>query len=176
MYRFLRSLHKIVGLIGSLFLITISVTGFLLALKGQFTAIKPATTKGTSVGIADMVHPGVALEAAFAKNLPGLATMKDINRLELHADKNVYKITSKEYFHEVQVDAGTGKVLSVGTRNDQLFENIHDLSFFKPVFRETVLPFIALILFILGTSGVIIYFVPVFRRIKHRKTLATVKR
>ncbi|MEQ1934256.1 MAG: PepSY-associated TM helix domain-containing protein, partial [Fimbriimonadaceae bacterium] len=127
MYRFLRSLHKIAGLVGSLFLITISVTGFLLALKGQFTAIKPATSKGTALATPEeVIHPHVAMEAAYAQKLPGLSKLDDIYRLELHADKHVYKIVSKDNFQEVQVDAGTGKVISVGTRNDQLLENIHD--------------------------------------------------
>jgi len=90
--------------------------------------------------------------------------MGDVDRLEYHAKKNVYKILAKTGYDEVQIDGTSGKVLSVGKRNDQMFEDIHDLSFFHPVLRETALPVIAVILFVLGTSGVTMYFVPIARR------------
>lgn len=173
MYRWMRSVHKIAGLVGSLFLILIAVTGFLLALKGVIGGIRPPTEKGIKIdSLAAAVHPNVAVQSAFSKGLPGLTKLDHVDRFEFHADKGVYKILSKEGYHEVQVDAGTGDVLAVGRRNDQMFEDIHDLSFLHPALRETVLPVVAALLFSLGCTGLVMYFVPVFRRAKHRKTKA----
>lgn len=170
MYRRLRVLHRICGLIGALFLILISVTGFALALKSIVPAIKAPTQKGAKIDSPrDLVHPHVVMTSAFGVGLPELAEPKHIDRLELHNSKNIYKVTSKEGYHEVQIDGATGKVLSVSKRNDQLLENIHDLSFFNESFRVYILPIVALMLFILGVSGLVIYFTPIFRRIQFKR-------
>ena len=171
MYRWIRTLHKITGVAGSLFLILIAVTGFFLALKRIVPGIRPPTLKGSVKTIEQAVHPTAAVEAAVSAGLSGLSNVSDIDRFEIHMDKGVYKIISKTNFHEVQVDMGTGQVLGVGTRNDQLIENIHDLSFIEPRLRETLLPVVALALFALGASGLSIYFVPILRRRKHRRSM-----
>lgn len=172
MYKLLRNLHKVSGLVGSLFLVTISVTGFVLALKAQLPNVRPATQKGAKIErLSEAVHPSVALEAALGVGLPLLAKLDDVDRFEYHAGKNVYKIHSVAGYHEVQVDGGSGKVLQVGRRNDQFMEDVHDLSIFHPALREVVLPVIGVVLFFLGVSGVVMYFVPVARRIKHRRSV-----
>ena len=171
MYRRLRVLHRICGLIGAVFLIVISITGFLLALKGQVSAIKVPTQKGTKVATSqDIIHPAKVLEVVFGLGIAELAEASHIDRLELHLSKNVYKVTSKEGYHEVQVDVASGKVLSIGTRNDQLLEDIHDLSYFNPAFRIWLLPVVATLLFALGTTGLTIYFTPIVRRIQFKKS------
>ncbi|MBL8065243.1 MAG: PepSY domain-containing protein [Chthonomonadaceae bacterium] len=170
MYRLLRATHKVAGLVGSLFLILIALTGFLLALKSKISGVRPPTQEGGALAsLADAVHPEQAGLAATSLGLVGLTQQAHIDRFEYHASDRIYKILSKENYHEVQVDAASGKVLSVGKRNDQFFEDIHDLSFFHPILRVTVAPVVAIILFVLGVSGVAMYFVPVFRRQKFRR-------
>jgi uncharacterized iron-regulated membrane protein len=173
MYRWVRTLHKITGVAGSLFLILIALTGFFLALKRIIPGIRPATLKGSVTAVEQAVHPTSAVEAAVSMGLSGLSSASDVDRFEIHMDKGVYKVIAKTNFHEVQVDMGTGKVLGVGTRNDQLIENIHDLSFIDPSLRETLLPVVALALFTLGASGLAIYIVPILRRRKHRRSAQT---
>jgi uncharacterized iron-regulated membrane protein len=164
-------LHRICGLIGAIFLIVISITGFLLALKGQVSAIKVPTQKGTQVATSqDIIHPAKALEVVFGLGIAELAEAGHVDRLELHLSKNVYKVTSKEGYHEVQVDVASGRILSVGTRKDQLLEDIHDLSYFNPAFRIWVLPVVATLLFALGTTGLYIYFNPIVRRIQFNRS------
>lgn len=173
MFRFFRAAHKVAGLVGSLFLILIGITGFVLALKSVVPSIRIPTQKGTEIASpAELIHPSLAFEAAFSQGIPELKSVDDVDRFELHAGKNVYKIHSKEGYHEVQVDAGTAKVLSVGKRNDQFMEDVHDLSFFHPTLRETLLPVVAVCLTLLGFSGLVIYFIPVIRRAKHKKKAA----
>lgn len=167
MYKTLRSLHKWVGLIACLFLMVISATGWLLAIKGNVSWMRPDTADGGTISdLTEVVSVALAADAAFALGLPGLMSPKDIDRMEYRAKENVYKILSKENYHEVQVDGADGKVLSVGRRNDQLSEDIHDLSFFADWMHAWVLPWVAAGLFFLGLSGVVMYFVPVVRRWK----------
>jgi len=170
MYKFLRNLHKYIGLGACVFLMVISVTGFFLAIKGNVDWMRPKSQTGGEVtSLTDVIGVGVALESAFAVGIPELKSDEDVDRFEYHADKNIYKIISKEGYHEVQIDGSDGKVLSQGKRFDQLNEDIHDLSFFADVAHAWVLPWVAVFLFFLGLSGVIMFFVPVFRRWKFKK-------
>jgi uncharacterized iron-regulated membrane protein len=167
----LRSIHRTVGLAGSLCMLTLSATGFVLALKAELPNVRPPTRsyKGEP-DIASMVHPSDALQAATALGLDGLEGIKDVGRFEYHAKGHVYKVLSKTNYHEVQVDGATGEVVQVSRRNDQMFEDIHDLSFLHPSLRTYVLPFVAASLFVLGVTGVWMYFVPVVRRARFRRS------
>ncbi len=169
MYHNLRWIHKWFGLVCCLFLALISLTGFFLALKSNLDWIRPATQKGGEMtGIGPSVSVGTALEAAFAQGIPELASPDDVDRIELHYSKNVYKVTSAKGYHEVQVDGESGKVVSVGKRADQFFEDIHDLSFFTEPARHWVLPYVAAGLFTLSVTGGYMFFVPIYRRWKHK--------
>lgn len=88
--------------------------------------------------------------------------------MEIHFDKGVVKVTSKEGFKEVQVCTNTGKVLGDGTRWDQFAENVHDLRVFHINLRDYLLPFVALGLFGLACTGLGIAAVPVIRRRRFR--------
>lgn len=173
MYRTFRKLHRTIGVINALFLIAIAITGFLLALKRQIPWMRPATQDGTAVErITEWVAPVTAVEAAVALGLPSLKSLSDVDRLELHVKNGVYKVTTVDQYDEVQVDAGTGRVLSVAKRNDQLVEDVHDLSFVDPALRVYVLPAVATLLFGLGVSGLVMYFVPIARRARFRGSQA----
>lgn len=170
MFRRLRSLHKWVGVFAALFLALISATGFLLAIKGKSTAIRPDTQKGQKLErFADVIGLDVAAQAAIRVGLPELRSLSDIDRFEYHVGKNVFKVLSAKAYHEVQVCGATGKVLSVGKRNDQLFEDIHDLSFFSDVLYDWWLPVVAVGLFVLSVSGLYMFGVPVVRRWKYER-------
>ncbi|HZH98731.1 MAG TPA: hypothetical protein VEX38_07145, partial [Fimbriimonadaceae bacterium] len=69
----------------------------------------------------------------------------------------------------------TGRVLSVLNRNDQLIEDIHDLSFFHDLARIYWLPFVAVALALLAATGIWIYIDPVLRRRRFKKKQASGK-
>jgi uncharacterized iron-regulated membrane protein len=170
-YHRLRALHRWVGLIGSIFLIVISATGFLLATKGSIGWIRPAEKDGTEISsLAEVVSNHQAAEAAFALGIPELQTMAHIDRIDYRPKSNVFKVVSKEGYHEVQVDGKTGKVVNKAYRLDQLSEDIHDMSFFHDSLNTYWLPVVALLLLTLGITGVYIFFVPVWRRWKFAKS------
>lgn len=170
MFHKLRFLHKWIGLIACLFLVLLSVSGFFLAVKSQFDWMRPKAQQGGEIAnFNDVIPVGVALDAAFAEGLDGLETPDDIDRFEYHAEDNIYKVLSKENYHEVQVDGASGAVLNVGKRNDQLTEDLHTMAYFSDFFNVFILPIIAIFLFILGVTGVIMFFTPIVRRWKFKR-------
>lgn len=152
-------------------MILVSTTGLLLAWKKKADWLQPPTQMGASLDSPSQISSlDKIASAVFAKGIPELKSLDDIDRFELHTGKGVFKITSKTGYHEVQVHAVTAEVLSVSKRNDQMVEDIHDLSFFNEGFRETVLPVVALCLITLGISGIIMFFTPIYRRWQFNRT------
>lgn len=165
MYHLFRSLHRWVGLFASVFLLGIGVTGFLLATKGSVGWIRPPERQGQPVDHAgQIVSVQAATEVAFAQNLPQLQAMTDVDRVDYRPKSNVFKVVSKEGYHEVQVCGKTGEVLQVASRNDQLTEDIHDLSFVHGAATAWVLPLVAVCLTYLAGSGIGIFITPIVRR------------
>lgn len=176
MFRNTRVIHRWLGVISSLFLIVLAITGLLLAVKKRFAWIQPPAQKGTELSSMHEVVPlGQVAEAVFDQKIPELQKHDDFYRFELHADKNLFKVMSKEGYHEVQVDAKTGKVLSVAKRNDNLIESIHDLSWVHPTLHDWGLPLVALSLFVLGSSGIYMFSVPVVRRWRYERSKTAIK-
>ncbi|MCW5936452.1 MAG: PepSY domain-containing protein [Fimbriimonadaceae bacterium] len=170
MFRRLRTLHKWVGLVCSLFLALISATGFLLAIKAKLDWVRPPTMSGGEVqSLSEVVSVQKAVDAVVALGHPEIQSIDDLDRFEYHADKNVYKLISKDNYLEAQVCGLTADVLSTGRRNDQLLEDIHDMSFFSEGANEWLLPVVAAGLFVLSVSGIVIFAVPIFRRIKFER-------
>jgi uncharacterized iron-regulated membrane protein len=171
MFRFLRTSHRWIGIVASLFLIVISVTGFLLATKDTFGWVKPPTHEGQQVGgLSEVVSLDSAAKSAFALGIPELKSREDIERIDYRPEKNVFKIVTHRGYHEVQVCGRTGAVLNVAKRVDQIAEDIHDFSFFEERLKLYGLPLVAILLFALGVSGICIFFVPVIRRWKFNRT------
>jgi uncharacterized iron-regulated membrane protein len=169
MYRSIRSIHRWIGLLASLFLMTLAVTGTLLATKKTTGWVRPPEAEGSAFeSLSELVSVERASAAAFALGIAELQTTKDIDRVDYRPKSNILKIVSKEGYHEVQVDGRTGEVLRVSHRMDQLVEDIHDLSYFSDWMNGYFLPVVGLGLFTLGLTGVVIFFVPVVRRFRFR--------
>jgi uncharacterized iron-regulated membrane protein len=170
MYHRLRGLHRWIGLICSLFLLLISATGFLLATKSTFGWIRPPESKGVKAkALSELITLEQAGEAAFALGISDLEHMDHIDRIDYRPKSNIFKVLSKDGYHEVQVDGTTGKVLSHSFRRDQLSEDIHDLSYFSESLHGFGLPAVALGLFALSGSGIVIFFVPIARRAMYKR-------
>lgn len=170
MYHALRNLHKWIGLFACVFLMVLSVTGFFLSIKKRFEWIQPTALAGGDVSSAhDIVSMGLVFEAARIAGGEGFASFNDLNRVDYRPGDNVFKVRSANGLSEVQVDGATGKVLKTSHRRDQLIENVHDMSFFSGAMHDWFLPVIAVSLFLMSTTGVVMFLVPVFRRRKYRK-------
>jgi len=173
MFHTIRAIHRWIGIIGSLFLIVLACTGLLLAVKKRFGWIQPPSQKGEEIAsMHEVASLGQVADAVLQLQIPELKSHEDFNRFELHADKNIFKVTSNEGFHEVQVDAKTARVLSIAKRNDSLIESIHDMSFVSSVLHDWLLPTVAVGLFALGSSGIYMFSVPFVRRRRYRRRRA----
>jgi uncharacterized iron-regulated membrane protein len=171
LFHFLRTTHRWIGITASIFLLVIAATGFLLATKDTFGWVKPPTHSGAEVeGLEQVVSLDQAAQSAFALGIDELKTRDDIERIDYRPGKNVFKIVTHRGYHEVQVCGRTGDVLNVATRVDQIAEDIHDMSFFAENLKLYGLPIVAVLLFCLGLTGVCIYFIPVIRRWKFKRT------
>ena len=69
----LPSIHQRVCLVACLFLIMLSISGFLLALKAQVSWVRPETKSGGEVALSDMVSMQQVADAAFSA---GFAELK----------------------------------------------------------------------------------------------------
>lgn len=171
MYHFLRSAHKWVGLVNAVLLLVISVTGFLLAMKSNVAWIRPEEKSGQKIETYEkVISVEEAMNAAFAQNQPFLSKPQDVDRVDYRPKRNVYKVVAKKGYTEVQVDGSTGNVLQVAMRVDQLTEDIHDFSIVSDPFHQIGLPIVAVSLFALSVSGIVMFFVPVVRRTKYKRT------
>ena len=169
MFHNIRVIHRLFGIIGSLFLIVLACSGLLLAVKKRFGWIQPPAQKGQKIAsMHEVASLGQVADAVFQLKIPELREQKDFYRFELHADKGIFKVMSNEGYHEVQVDAKTARVLSIAKRNDNLIESIHDMSFVSSAMHDWVLPAVAVSLFTLGSSGIYMFSVPFVRRRRFR--------
>jgi uncharacterized iron-regulated membrane protein len=172
-YRFLRTAHRWVGLICSLFLLVISLTGILLATKSWLGVVRPPESEGAEIsGPHEIVSLDRVVAAAFAVGINELQEVKHIDRVDYRPKRNVFKVLSKEGYHEVQVCGKTAKVLQVAKRVDQFTENIHDMSIVGAGFREFALPVVGLGLFLLSLTGITIFFNPILRRWQFKRKAA----
>lgn len=170
MYRNSRQVHRWVGITAALFLLVVSVTGFMLANKARVAWLRPPEVQAQEVADpAQIVSIDAATRAAFAVGHPDLRTMDDVDRVDYRPKSNIFKVVSKDGYREIQVDGATGKVLSHAPRYDQLTEDIHDLSFFGDWAHGLFLPLVALALLALASSGIALFVTPVYRRWVFRK-------
>lgn len=170
MYHRTRSLHRWIGFIASLFLALIATTGFFLAMKGQLAFMRPPVQEAAKLNRPEEILPmSRILEIAFKAGHPELSEIKEVDRVDYRPKDNVFKVVSKDGYREIQVDGTEGKIVSDAFRNDQLVEDIHDLSYFADATHQFVLPVVAVCLLFLSLSGIFIFATPIFRRWKYKR-------
>ncbi len=125
---------------------------------------------------SEIISIDQVIKSAFSLGLPELQSVKDLDRVDYRPKDNVFKVISNEGYREVQVDGKTGRVLTSSFRNDQLFEDIHDMSFFSDLAKNWLLPVVAAGLLTLGLSGLVIFATPHFRRWQFKRGGGLVKK
>lgn len=103
---------------------------------------------------------------AFRQNAPRDAPA-EVDRMDVRPGKNTVKVRFAYEDYEVQVDGITAEVLSVGQRNADWIERIHDGSFVSQGFKLASMNVLGFGLVTLGLSGAWLYFGP--RRIRAHK-------
>jgi len=102
-------------------------SGLLLQLKKQVPWVQPTEYRGS--GTAPRVDLEAVLGAVKTVTAMRVTSWHDVNRIDVRPDRGVAKVWLRNGW-EVQVDLGTGAVLSSAYRRSDVIESLHDGSFF----------------------------------------------
>ena len=168
-FRTIWLLHRWLGITAGLVLMMLSVTGFLLLVKKDYTWIQP-TVMECAEGSVDQLQPiQKVYQAVFALGLPQLRSEDDIARVDFRPDKRLHKVVSKHDDLEVQVCAITLRTSEPRTRRSDWIESIHDGSWFGDFTHDRVMPVVAFLLLFLAGSGYVMWAVPKWKRWRKRR-------
>ena len=162
-------MHRVLGLGLGLLVVVSAVTGVLLGWKKQSDWLQPATQRGTGGELAEWqslaVLEAVAV-AAFRQNTPA-DTPAEVDRMDVRPGKSTVKVRFAHEDYEVQVDGITAEVLSVGQRNADWIERLHDGSIVSEAFKLASMNVLGIGLLLMTASGAWLYFGP--RRIRAKR-------
>jgi len=171
-YKVFWEVHKWIGILLSVVLINVSVTGLLLLEKKQYEWIQPATRKGQEGATAELISMQRVFDTVLACNHPDFPNIEAIDRIDFRPGKRVHKVRSKTHHAEIQIDAITGEVLNIATRPSDFLEQLHDGSMLGEWIHGKVMPVAAIANIILVVSGLYLWLGPKLRR---KRQPATVK-
>ena len=108
-----------------------------------------------------------------AQSVPELEvkTWKDVGRIDIRPDKGSISVRSKRTDYEIAVDGANGKVLGVGQRNAGFITELHEGTYLGlgDIGRYGITLPMALGVFFLIISGVVIFFQPVLQKRRLKK-------
>jgi uncharacterized iron-regulated membrane protein len=162
-----RTWHHWIGISVVLFMFITSITGVLLGWKKNVEVLQPATLKGTSTNLQQWISFDRVAAAASAAVDSVVGRTLEIDRMDVRPDKGIIKVTFKEGYWEAQIDATTGKVLSVAQRHADWIEHLHDGSIISDGFKLLYTNYIGLGLLMLAITGFWLWYGP--RRIRKVK-------
>jgi uncharacterized iron-regulated membrane protein len=171
MSKLARKTHKWLGIFLSLILCNISVTGLLLLEKKELEWIQPSTCTGTEGTIDDFITMQKVLDVTFAQGYESFQNLECIDRVDFRPDERVFKVRSRNKYMEMQIDAVSGAVLKTSTRRSDLYENLHDGSFFGQIMHSKLMPIVALANLTLVATGFYLWLKPKLKRTKTKNML-----
>ncbi|MCK4999401.1 MAG: PepSY domain-containing protein [Anaerohalosphaera sp.] len=167
-YKLFRVTHKWFGIIFAVVLLNVSVTGILLLEKKNFDWLQPPTQKGQTGNVEDFITQQQLFKAVFEQGHVDFKGIDDIDRVDFRPGKRVHKVQSIHNNSEIQVDAVSGKVLSVSVRRSDLIESLHDGSWFGNWVNAILLPATAIVCIFLTVTGLLLWLIPTRKKIAAR--------
>jgi uncharacterized iron-regulated membrane protein len=159
--RFNRKTHKWGSIIIALPILLVLITGILLLLRKEFSAIQPPTQKGID-NIPTITFEQILTKVKMAKKV-GVKSWQDIDRLDVRPSKGIVKVRAKNGW-EIQLDSKSGAILQVAYRRSDWIESLHDGTFFHKSANLWLMLPSALILLTLWLTGLYLFFFPYFRK------------
>ncbi len=165
-----RRIHRYIGLFLGILMLISAVTGILLGWKKQVDVLQPPTQKGISLDASKYASVEEMMQtAALAVDSLGLG-IENLDRLEYRATKGIAKAVFDTGSWEVQLDATTLEVLSIGKRNSDWIEQLHDGSIISEGFKVTSMNLLGIGMLFLILSGFWLWYGPKkIKAIKFRK-------
>ncbi len=161
-----RDVHRWGSILAVAPMAIIIVSGIILQLKKEVTAIQPPTQTGSASQLS--ISFDRILEVAKTVPQAEIASWDDIDRLDVRPGKGMVKVRGKNRW-EIQIDTHSGGVLQVAVRRSDLIESIHDGSYFHDGFKLWVFLPAGLILAVLVITGIYLFFLPRLARRKRRQ-------
>ncbi len=164
LFKFFWTTHKWTGIILAFVFLYMSTTGFLLLIKKRNHWIQPPTKRGAEGELEDFITLQRLVDVVRAQNHPDFTSLEDIERIDFRPGKRVFRVHSEHHYAEIQVCAVTGKVLNVSWRPSDLFEDIHDGSFFAGWYHDWAMLGVSAGLLFLAISGWWLWLDPIVRK------------
>jgi len=148
------------------------VAGVFLMLKKEFDWIQPPTQRSEIdvAGPPDMTLLALYEAAAAIPELE-ITAWDQFERIDIRSDRGIGKFVSSNRW-EAQIDLTTLEVLQVEYRRSDLFEQIHDGSFFADWVKLFVFLPAGLMLLVLWSTGIWLFFLPHVKRWQRKKKRA----
>jgi uncharacterized iron-regulated membrane protein len=162
-----RSIHKWIGISVALFMLVTSITGVMLGWKKNVELLQPATLKGGTLDVTKWVSFEMISQSALRAIDSVTNKENSIDRLDVRFDKGIIKVLFTKGYWEAQVDAATGKTLSVAQRHADWIEHIHDGSIINDFFKLIYTNYIGFGLLFLSITGFWLWYGP--KRIRKAK-------
>ena len=163
--RLSRSLHLWLSLVIFIPVVIVIGSGLLLQVKKEFDWIQPPTQKLQSA--APSISFDDVLSAVQKVPQANSQTWGDIDRLDVRPSKGIIKVRGRNHW-EVQISASTAEVLQIAYRRTDTIEAIHDGSwFFEGAKLWLFLP-VAIVLFILWLTGLVMLYTTLKSKYKKR--------
>lgn len=163
-----RKFHKYIGLFLATLIAISSLTGILLGWKKNVEVLQPVTRDGQSANLVEWKSFNeLANLATHALDSVTQNYGNTIDRMEGRPKNGIVKVLFKKGYWEVQLDASTGKVLSVARRHSDWIEHIHDGSIISDGFKLVSMNVLGWGLLIMVFSGFWLWYGPgVIRQMK----------
>ncbi|WP_343861464.1 PepSY-associated TM helix domain-containing protein [Aliiglaciecola litoralis] len=168
-----RKIHHWGSFIIALPLIIMIGAGVLLMLKKEVEWIQPSSQKGIERNSVPMASMQTLFDAALTVETAGFTSWEELERADLKPGKGIIKFVSATNW-EVQVDTHTAEVLQVAQRRSDVIEAIHDGSYFADWIKLGIFLPAGIGLFILWVTGIYLFGLTEYKKIKNRKRSNTV--
>ncbi|MEE2526351.1 PepSY-associated TM helix domain-containing protein [Hyphobacterium sp. HN65] len=148
------------------------VAGIFLMLKKDIDWIQPPTQRSAITVDGPPSTTLVQLyESAAAIPELEITGWDQFDRIDIRSDRGIAKFIAPNRW-EAQIDLTTLEVLSLEYRRSDLFEQIHDGSFFADWVKLYVFLPAGVLLFVLWLTGIWLFFLPHVKRWQRRKKRA----
>lgn len=170
--KLLRDIHHWASPIAMLPLGIIIVAGLFLMLKKDVDWIQPPTQRSAievtgppDISLAELYAAAAAIEEL------EITAWDQFDRIDIRSDRGIAKFIAPNRW-EAQIDLVTLETLSLQYRRSDLFEQIHDGSFFADWVKTFIFLPVGVILLVLWATGIWLFFEPYWKRYKRKKKRA----
>jgi hypothetical protein len=136
--RGVRKIHRLTGIALFVLFLIVAFSGLLLGWKKNSKGyILPESQRGISTDLSEWMAMDSLRTLAINTLRDSVAGTIDteLDRIDARPDRGMLKFTFTQHYWEVQLDASTGAVLSVGLRRSDFLEALHDGSILDRILK-----------------------------------------